>query len=358
MKSVNCGTEHKLNYENTLGHTSRLALDLKGAQDAYMTIPEKSDNSIWNTKKTLLNQPHKYVYDFIANFSGSIDRSRKVCMTIPNCFHLISELDLVIEHSDDQNIHNIIKTIEVEIGGQRIDRVCSLKEIQLNCQLLNTHRRVKTIPNQDGSFTTIIPLELAPFRGHEICLLGCLYYHEIRLNVQFGDFPVSEAEVWGKTYNFDEKIWNSFYQKPYESIVVQNQFNGEETLKLGTVNKLKLNFNHPISCIYFWGMEKQFINKITLMLNGHDYLQSTPLMLDYIAETKGIALTNDTCVIFLSDGDLKYPNSWINFSVIDNAQLILDLKGDPNVEKTLHVVGLNHQPLRVMSGMAGLAFSK
>jgi hypothetical protein len=353
-------TNYMPQYENSLDASTKLMLDLKGAQDVYMQIKDKTEHSTWNTKKLLLSQPHKYKYQFIGNFGGCPGRNRKIRMTIPRGNHLISALDLVLNHDNDPNIENIIKCIEVEIGGQRIDRVMSLKEIQLNCEIFNSHRKVTTATNEDGTCTTIIPLELSPLRGQEVCLLSCLYLHEFCLNVGFGDFPVIEAEVWGNTYNFNEDIWNKMVQERHDTMIIQNQFTGEERINLGTPTKIKLSFNHPVVCLYFWGVEKQYIKKIILRLNDHDYLEATPLMLDHIAAARGINTkeTNDACVIFLCDGDLKYPYSWLNFTQIDHAELRFILSGDPTIEKSLHVVALNHQPLRIMSGMAGLAFSK
>ena len=345
-------------YEDSLDESMKKVLELKGAQDIYMVMDKEHRG--WNTKKYWLSKPHKYKYECIGCFGGVPDRNKKITMVIPLRYHMISDLDLIIQHDSDYNIDNAIKIIDVEIGGQRINRLSSMKEVELNCQLISPNRKVTTTQNKNGSFTTIVPLELGPFHGHEIFLMGCLYYHEARINIGFGDFPVYDAEIWGKTYTFYEDTWKSLTQVGQEVMTIQNQFTGEEEVTLGKVNKLRLNFNHPVTCIYFWGIDKQLIKNIKLRLNDIDYIDTSTQILDHIAKQKQIERMDDCLIIFLNDGDITKPYSWLNFSSIDNAQLILDL--DVNqIEETkhhVHVVALNHQPLRIMSGMAGLSFSK
>lgn len=352
------GLHRMIKYEDSLSEPSKTVLSYKGAQDVYMNM-KKDEHISWNFKKYWLSKPHKYKYEHLESFCGIIDRNKRTSVVIPRSNHMISDLDLVIHHDGNYDIDNIIKIIEVEIGGQRIDRVSSVTEINVNCAILSPHRKIKTT-SSGGCFTTIIPLELAPFRGTDVFPLTCLYFHEVKINVAFGDFPVLGAELWGKTYNFSPDIWKDLISKSHELMVIQNQFTGEESINSG-LNKIRLNFNHPASCIYFWGIEKHLINKITLQLNGQDYIVTTPQMLDHIAELRGIRqtdnATDNTMIMFLDSGDIVHPYSWINFTAIDNATLSFDIK-DIEITKDIRIVALNNQPIRIMSGMAGLAFSK
>ena len=352
-------------YEGSLNDSTNKIMKIKGAQDFYMAA-EKEIHRGWNNKKYWLSKPHKYKYEYIGCFGGTPDKNKKISMTIPPRFHMISDLDLIIDHDSNYNIENAIKIIEVEIGGQRIDRLSSMREVDLNCQIINSSsptnfaRKVTTTHNKDGTCTTFIPLELAPFHSNELFLLGSLYRHDVKLNIQFGDFPVTDAEIWGKTYYFGEDVWKLFTQLSQEVMTIQSQFTGEENVILGEPNKIHLCFNHPVTCIYFWGIDKQLIKNIKLLLNGIDYIDTTPKMLDHISKQRGIERTDDSLIIFLNDGDITKPYSWLNFSNIDNATLILNLDESTTDELNgnVRIVALSHQSLRIMNGMAGLSFSK
>jgi hypothetical protein len=348
-------------YEDSVYASMKTILALEGAQDHYM-IADKTTHIGWNMKKHWLSKPHRYKYEYIGCFGGTPGRNRKISMTIPLQYHMISDLELILEHEGDSdyNIDNAIKVIEVEIGGQRIDRLSSMREVELNCQLISPHRKVTTTKNKHGKFTSIIPLELAPFHGNEAFPLVSLYRHEMKIIIGFGDFPVDHAEIWGKTYIFYADTWKLLTNVAQEFMTIQTQFTGEEEVTLGKRNIIRLNFNHPITCIYFWGIDKQYIAKIRFQINGMDYIVTSPEILERLAKQKGIERTDDTLIIFLDDGDITKPYSWLNFSCIDNATLTFDLYGnqDEEIKKNVNIVALNHQPLRIMSGMAGLSFSK
>ena len=136
---------NSVKYEDTLDPRTINVLKLKAAQDIYMDLKNKKDNSSWNFKNTLLCNPHKYLYKCLESF-GNVDANKRMSVTIPRTNHLLSALDLVIKHTNNSlPLNNIIDGIDIEIGGQRIDKISSLEEIKLNCQILNPQRKIKTI---------------------------------------------------------------------------------------------------------------------------------------------------------------------------------------------------------------------
>lgn len=185
--------------------------------------------------------------------------------------------------------HSLISAVEVEIGGQRIDRHYSTflhvwNELtqtaghqlgyanmvgnipQLTTPLENkTGGVAKTMPGQ----TLYIPLQFWFSRNAGLALpLIALQYHEVRINVEFGNVtdlywaanwdPTSSqyttnlsavsvpslgyASLWIDYIYLDTDERRRFAQTSHEYLIEQLQYTGPEN---SSQRNIKLNYNHP-----------------------------------------------------------------------------------------------------------------
>ena len=165
----------------------------------------------------------------------------------------------------------------------------------------------------------------------------------------------------------------------FEQIIIQSQRNSDNNIKSGT--KIRLGFNHPISSLIFFLYDNisghdnyndiyddfEFsnpeINSIGLCLNGgYIWWDNQELIkIDFM----GIKL----CIICI-DPQLRDYNKFcsftknnfdpltlksINFSRIDDAHIIFEYDSDKKF--LVYINGLNVNMLRMMHGMAGIAWS-
>jgi len=205
--------------------------------------------------------------------------------------------------------HQLIKNVEVEIGGQRIDKhygewlhlwneLTQSPGLQAGYARMvgNVHRLVT--PNADGNTkfektTLYIPLQFWFCRNPGLALpLIALQYHEVKINVEFNDLDAcamgsTVADGFrnpkagsgnvlsaGTAINFknndlnleDTALWvdyiyldtderRRFAQVSREYLIEQLQFTGEESISTVS-NKVKLNFNHPIKELV-WVVQSQ-----------------------------------------------------------------------------------------------------
>lgn len=177
----------------------------------------------------------------------------------------------------------MIKEVEVEIGGQRIDRqfgewLVIWAELTLQPGHVAGYAEMvgNTLPMYGAKSGTLdeelpakrlyIPLQFWFNRNYGLALpLIALQYHEVKINIEFR--PLSELLI--QTNDEDVKVALSdtvnladafllvdyvyldtderrrFAQVSHEYLIEQLQFTGEETL-VGANNQVRLNFNHPV----------------------------------------------------------------------------------------------------------------
>lgn len=165
----------------------------------------------------------------------------------------------------------LLKTIELEIGGQRIDKHYSewlyiwneltlppgKKEGYYTMVGADMYNRSIQL-NSGKSYELYVPLEFWFCRNVGLALpLIALQYHEVKLKIEFEvkdkcvasgtsssvtDF--TEAAIWVDYIFLDTDERRRFAQLSHEYLIEQLQFTGQETLNTGR-NRIKLNFNHP-----------------------------------------------------------------------------------------------------------------
>jgi hypothetical protein len=191
--------------------------------------------------------------------------------------------------------HQLIKNVEVEIGGQRIDKhygewlhlwneLTQQPGLQSGYARMvgNVHKLVAP-PGGPGAntghelpeTTLYIPLQFWFCRNPGLALpLIALQYHEVKINVEFNDLDkcaqasvddpsgvrgssagnvslkntdlsLQDTSLWVDYIYLDTDERRRFAQVSHEYLIEQLQFTGEESISSNN-NKIKLNFNHPV----------------------------------------------------------------------------------------------------------------
>jgi len=205
--------------------------------------------------------------------------------------------------------HRLIKQVEVEIGGQRIDRqygdwmqiwtqltVDAGNVKALDAIIGNTHDLVLTkrgtgialdatcsstettiscLPRQGTPAKTLyIPLQFWFCRNPGVAIpLIALQYHEVRINVDFETWQncqyaedvvghptalsaqsLAAASLYVDYVYLDTEERRRFAQQSHEYLIEQVQFTGAESITSSS-NKIQLNFNHPVKEL-FWVVQR------------------------------------------------------------------------------------------------------
>jgi hypothetical protein len=205
--------------------------------------------------------------------------------------------------------HRLIKQVEVEIGGQRIDRQygdwmqiwtqlsTDAGTIQaLDSIIGNTHdlvllkrstglaldatcaaneTTISCVPRQGTPAKTLyIPLQFWFCRNPGLAIpLIALQYHEVRINVDFETWqnsiyyetalgtpnaPTAQSLAAASLYvdyvYLDTEERRRFAQQSHEYLIEQVQYTGAESITSSS-NKIQLNFNHPVKEL-FWVVQR------------------------------------------------------------------------------------------------------
>ncbi len=273
-----------------------------GAQDIYLT--GNPQITFW---KVMYRRHTNFSMESIEQtFNGAADWGRKVTCTISRNGDLISRVYLQVTLPSVTCLagqrfrwlnwvgHVMIKMVEVEIGGQRIDRhygdwLHIWNELTQTAghaagyasMVGNVPRLVQPVngdvtqPSVGGSenfafgsadltatmpaVTLYIPLEFWFCRNPGLALpLIALQYHEVKINIEFRDAAsctwsvgnvvvpsLSAASLYVDYVYLDTDERRRFAQVSHEYLIEQLQFTGDESVS-STANKIKLNFNHPV----------------------------------------------------------------------------------------------------------------
>jgi len=288
---------------------------------------------------------------------------------------------------DNDDMTDLIKTVEVEIGGQKIDKHYS-QWLDIYNELFETSHDLRfamtngsqTAPNVNTK-THYIPLRFWFNRNPGLALpLIALQYHEVKINMTLnpartaGNVTISDAKLLVNYLYLDTDERRRFAQVSHEYLIEQVQHTGPETEPT-----IDMNFNHPVKAL-FWtgsGANSVALGAAKLQLNGHDRAAEQPHDYYHLVQPYesglghcGKSLNNElrTWGNVVNTGDhnnvgmysfcLKpaehQPSGTCNFSRIDNARLNI-----ANVSSTnnLYLFAMNYNVLRIMSGMGGLAYS-
>jgi hypothetical protein len=291
--------------------------------------------------------------------------------------------------------HELVKSVEVEIGGQRIDKHYAdwlhiWNELTQTAGhwdgyklMVNGSNSLVENPSTNTDVTNsvvFVPLQFWFCRNPGLALpLIALQYHEVKINLEFGDASsvlgtstgdISSASLYVDYIYLDTDERRRFAQVSHEYLIEQLQFTGDETAS----SKIKLNFNHPVkelvwvekdSTVSTVGTYVTSYDTAKLQLNGHERFSArVPQYFQLVqpyqhhervptsnsgAETGGVNVYS-----FALKPEEHQPSGTCNMSRIDNATL--NLQG-VDTTNTVKVFAVNYNVLRVMSGMGGLAYS-
>ena len=328
-----------------------------GAQDVYLT---------GNPQITFF----KVVYRRHTNFSkeaikqewnGSGDS--RTC-TLARNGDLVQEIYVLGTNMRNQ----VIKSVEVEIGGQKIDKHYSAW-LAIYDELFEDNIGLKN--EIHGSF---MPLRFWFNRNPGLALpLIALQYHEVKIVADFDltAYVINENNITptitGLLVNYlylDTDERRRFAQVSHEYLIEQVQHTGDETVATDG-SSVTLTFNHPVKALFWTKLGAAYTAK--LQLNGHDRLsfQSDLYFTGVQPYECGLRHNHSSDDTLTGDGHsgmysfcLKpaehQPSGTCNFSRIDNARLVYSGTGCGG---SVSIFAMNYNVLRIMSGMGGLAYS-
>ena len=458
-----------------------LQLVAYGAQDAY--ISGNPQITFW---KGLYKRHTNFAMEpFRINFTGQAAWGTKHSAVIPRHADLLytTYLEVVMPagtFNNDQGRlgYNLIKYVELEIGGQQIDRLYGewlylwdalTSDLSTSKKLWNmvgggpstttsssitqnysdtlyvapTSGTSATVAALGSKATTVtfvdpnatctsgkpalpntlyIPLTFFYTRNPAAALpLISLQYHEVSLNIQWntadliaGDFsntsiaalkqPV-QASIYVDYIYLDTEERRRMAQESHEYLIEQTQYNEDKGIASFN-NRIDLTFNHPVKELVWvvqpteyrsckaplTGNGARISNRLQpftydadavesqwLQINGQDRLDKR--YGDYFNQPQmyqhhtgfGATVQSATTVPSAQVGIYMYsfalrpeehqPSGTCNFSRIDTATIVVNLDGNTTlnaqIDRTfdIRVYAVNYNILRIMSGMAGLAYS-
>lgn len=313
----------------------------------------------------------------------------------------------------------LIKQVDLEIGGQLVDRHYS-EWLDIWSQLTVNESKIGAYNSMVGNYNSSSSLEAnatsqlrvqVPLffwfnRDYAMALpLIALQYHEIVLKIQLRDFSscyrnntisntlsgyqIQQFRVWADYILLDMEERRKFAQTQHEILIDQLQFAGDEFIgqSQGAVSKI-LNFNHPTKELYWVHVRNDYeqTNILTgnqqlnyslgalytspetfgegiILLNGIERFERRPanyfrLVQNFQFHTR-YSTKNIYTYSFALFPEKQQPSGTCNLSKITSSVLYLDYNGINNNQNNmiLKVFGVNYNVFRIMSGMAGLVFS-
>ena len=382
-----------------------------GAQDVYLT----GDPEITFFKAIYRRHTNFSVESIAQVFNGTTGFGRKATVTVSRNGDLITNAVLEVKLPAltngwkwNSNVgHNLLEEVELEIGGQRIDRhygewldiwsELSTPEAKKGMFDSEMIRRLSDASHADGTGSTLyIPLQFFFNRNHGLALpLIALQYHEVKINFTFakladlchGGNNVPSADEPSMSLYIDYVYLDTderkrFAQSQHELLIEQLQFTGDETPMAN--GSYRLNFNHPVKELVWVVTQPKDGNKFeygsditdedgrrggdtvksaNLQLNGHDRFDTREgsyfrLVQPFQHHTR-IPEKNIYVYSFAVKPEEHQPSGTCNFSRIDNATLKLQIAqaavDAPNSKVKIFATSVN--VLRILSGMGGLAYS-
>lgn len=321
-----------------------IAVVAKGAQDVFM----EGHDDTFDVRSKLLNGVYQMVYGkFDTLTTQTIHEKDGTLVTSFDIeqgqWDLINMVDLVVFNPKQLKSGDYIKRIFVEIGGQRIDYMtCGDIDTMINTNCVLFDRKMSHIHDK-----TFIPLVVAPFHQNNLIRIRNMQ-HGIRIVVELKQDM--EMELYGRKY-----ITN-VTSKSENFITVQNQYTGCEKLRKG-VNTFRLNFNHPMFLIYFWGFDKTKVKNITLRLQRAGDFYNGPIeALEHFKYNHMGHDVDPVVMYFAHTGYFQPTKCSVNFSRLDYIDLIIET--DEEEERDVYIIGHNMQVMQCASGMYGMRFSK
>jgi len=312
----------------------------------------------------------------------------------------------------------LVKQVDLEIGGQLIDRHYS-EWLDIWSQLTVNASKIGAYDAMVGNYSSISGLEANAInqlrlyvpmyfwfnRDYAMVLpLIALQYHTIVLKITLRDFnscyrnntvtttldsslyQIQQFRIWADYVYLDMEERRKFAQSSHEYLIEQLQFAGDEFISsTGNSVSKKLIFNHPVKELYWVHVRNDF--EQTNILTGNqqlDYSLSTDIETfgEGVLQLNGVerfekrnanyfrlvqnyqfhthySNKNIYTYSFGVYPEKPQPSGTCNMSKFTNITLYLDYYSINHSQNDmiLKVFCINYNIFRIMSGMAGLAFS-
>ena len=387
-----------------------------GAQDVYLT---------GNSQVTFFKQLYKRHTNFAmqsveAGFNGSVGFGKRVSLVVPRVGDLMGKVylqvtipELTTDDAPTSTIswvnelgHFLINNIEVQIGGQAIDKhygtwLSIWNNLSIEAGKTEGYNSMIGNPlaaadpsGVQPEYELYIPLQFWFNKHHGLALpLIALQYHEVRFTVEFETFAnlvgpivggagvvvvpeLDTARLYIDYIFLDTQERRKFAQVSHEYLIDQLQFTGDESLPNGNFG-VKLNFNHPVKELIWVCLsgdrtgnsygDADGVNPVSiakLQFNGHDRFSARfgryfSEVQPYQHHTNIPSNPGINVYSFALYPELEQPSGTANFSRIDNSTLSITLTDAAKLESSPYakIYAVNYNVLRIMSGMGGLAYS-
>lgn len=284
-----------------------------GAQDVYLT----GNPQITFFKVVYRRHTNFSIEAITQTFSGSPGFGRDVSVQITRNGDLITNMYLMVRLpaitglTGEQKMawsqfvgHAIIREVELDIGGSRIDRQYGdwlnvWYELTLPTgqsrgydHLVGNNAAMTDLTSSKNVHQLYVPLQFFCNRHDGLALpLISLQYHEVRLNFKFralsecivtcdspnitGDFQ--DAQLLVDYIYLDSEERKRFAQASHEYLIEQIQFTGDESVS-NISEKYRLSFNHPSKFI-LWALRlgRYTTGKCFLAYNSNDWVKAQDL---------------------------------------------------------------------------------
>lgn len=242
-----------------------------GAPDKYR---ESGGSIVW---KSIYRRHTNFAIESIEQtFNGTVSWGKKVSSTISRNGDLISQVFLEVTLKKDTSTgptfypaEALIQEIELEIGGQRIDKHYAdyfrvYDSLFRKDAERDQYRRMTDFVDGEANGTVkrfYLPLIFFFCRAPGMALpLIALQYHEVKTNIQIAssvpgvssnDNDLS-VQMYCDYIYLDTDERRRFAQVSHEYLIQQLQFTGDEAVSIGTTSKttnLRLSLNHPVKSL-------------------------------------------------------------------------------------------------------------
>ena len=305
-----------------------------GSQDVYLT----GDPQI-TFFKTVYKRYTNFALEAIEQtFNGSADFGKRVSCTISRNGDLINStyLQVQLPALTVANLsvptgssvgyvswcnavgHALIRNVDIEIGGQRIDRHYGLW-LDIWDELTQDSEKRTGYNQMVGKYAHecgmkynayheriyYVPLQFWFCRSPGMSLpLIALQYHEVKINIEFRDASelviamnlngtrvsdfnyttfaitptITDARLYVDYVYLDSDERAKFAQNDHEYLIEQLQFTGSESLSFNQQSqKLKLNFNHPCKeLIWVLQRDENAVTRGTMYNDWFNYCAASP----------------------------------------------------------------------------------
>jgi len=399
-----------------------LQLVAYGAQDAYL-----SGNPQITFWRGLFKRHTNFAMEpFRVNMTGqatwgtkhSAILTRYADLVSSGYIEILTETANTIYNNDRRAGFNLIDYVEIDIGGQVIDRqygefmylwstLAYPVDARSKMDVMGAPSSQSTCTNGREARTgmTYVPLFFFFCRNPGAALpLIALQYHEVKINIMWNSTDqIFRSETNGSVISsgpgqanllidyiyLDVEERRRMAQESHEYLIEQTQFNEDKGMT-SAQQRIDLTFNHPVkeliwvtqqsanrNCRFakLYGTSAQIaplnyhtiIYNCALQLNGQDRVAALPgsyyQFVQPFQHHSGTAAPGVYAYSFAIKPEEHQPSGTCNFSRIDTATLVFSVTGDAAISKAdlenydIRVYAINYNILRVMSGMGGLAYS-